>query len=254
MDFIILGAVLLFSLIGLIKGGAKMFFGLFMLLIIMVACSFIASAICPLLLKSEKDDGPVTYSGAAKVLMAPFENVLPKGDDLGTLLDTEVVKGEDGNLYIGETPLKTTVTEKVPYVGSFAASFVNKAAHPGETLRTTFAYHLTLYVYETAMWVMLVVALAIVRNIYRKKLFVYLDNNSGPSKVDRLIGVGFNIIILLILLWGVGVLIANYDDGDNWAHSADSFLTNGVIAKPLMANNPLLKIIPVKLPVEGSAA
>lgn len=248
MDFVIIGATVLFALIGLIKGGAKMFFGLFMLLIIMVGSSFIASAVCPLFLRSEKD-GVVSYTGAAKVLMDPLGGALPSDGDLGVFLDTEVTKQADGELYVGEVKLKDAVTEKVPYVGSFVASFVEKAAHPGETLRTTFSYKITEYIYETVLWLILVIGLAIVRNIYRKKLFVYLDKHPGPSKVDRAIGLVINLVLLLVILWGVGALIAHFDDGTNWANSADAFLINGVIAKPLMANNPLLKLMNVTLPV-----
>ena len=34
----------------------------------------------------------------------------------------------------------------------------------------------------------LVIILAIIRNIFRKKLYVYLDSHPGPSKIDRVIG------------------------------------------------------------------
>ena len=248
MDFVVIGAVVLFALIGLIKGGAKMFFGLFMLLIIMVGASFISALVCPLFLKSEKDD-TVTYTGAATILMEPLSGALPSDGDFGTFLDMEVQKGADGTYYIGDKELKAAVTEHVPYVGSFVASFVESAAHPGETLRTTFAYKLTEYIYETALWVILVIALAIVRNILRKKLYIYLDKHPGPSKIDRVIGLVFNLVILLAILWGVGALIAHFDDGANWANTADNFLTNGMIAGPLMTNNPFLKLMGITLPI-----
>ena len=248
MDFIIIGAVVLFAIIGLVKGGAKMFFGLFMLLIIMIGSAFLSSLICPLFLKSEKDD-TVTYTAAANVLMEPMAGILPSDGEFGTMLDVEVRKGADGALYVEDVKLTEAVTQKVPYVGSFVASFVEKAAHPGETLRTTFAFKLTEYIYETALWLILVIALAIVRNILRKKLYIYLDNNPGPSKIDRTIGLVFNLVILVAILWGVGALIAHFDDGTNWANSADAFLTNGVIAGPFMSFNPFLKLMGVTLPV-----
>lgn len=248
MDFIIIGAVVLFAIIGLVKGGAKMFFGLFMLLIIMIGSAFLSSLICPLFLKSEKED-TVTYTGAATVLMKPMAGLLPSDGDFGTMLDVEIRKGADDALYIEDVKLTDAVTEKVPYVGSFIASFVEKAAHPGETLRTTFAFKMTEYIYETVLWLILVIALAIVRNILRKKLYVYLDSHPGPSKIDRAIGLVLNLVVLLVILWGVGVLIAHFDDGTNWANSADAFLTNGVIAQPFMTFNPFLKLIGVTLPV-----
>jgi len=135
MDFVLIGAVVLFALAGLVKGGAKMFFGLFMLLIIMVGAAFISSAICPLFLKNEKKDS-VTYTKAATVLMDPIAGAFPKGGDFGTLLDTAVTADENGTLYIGEQTLKDAVTKKVPYVGSFVASFIESAAHKGEPLPT----------------------------------------------------------------------------------------------------------------------
>ena len=251
MDFVLIGAVVLFALAGLVKGGAKMFFGLFMLLIIMVGAAFISSAICPLFLKNEKKDS-VTYTKAATVLMDPIAGAFPKGGDFGTLLDTAVTADENGTLYIGEQTLKDAVTKKVPYVGSFVASFIDSAAHKGEPLRTTFAYKLAEYAYETALWIILVIVLAIIRNVFRKKLYRYLDRHPGPSKIDRLIGLVFTLAILLVLVWGVGAILARFDDGANWAHSANVFLTDGMLAKPLMTNNPLLKLIGVStVPVTG---
>jgi len=248
MDFIIIGAAVLFALIGLIKGGAKMFFGLFMLLIIMVGSAFISSAVCPLFLKKETET-EVTYTKAATVLMDPLAGALPSDGDLGTFLDTAVTKAADGTLYVGDVALKQAVTEKVPYVGGFVASIVEKFAHPGETLRTTFAFKITEYVYETALWVLLVIILAIIRNIIRKKIFIYLDKHSIPSKIDRLIGLVLNLVILVAIFWGAGALIAHFDDGANWAHTADTFITNGVVAEPFMTNNPILKLMNITLPI-----
>ncbi len=250
MDFVIIGATVLFAIIGLVKGGAKMFFGLFMLLIIMVGSAFISSAICPLFLRSEKEDGSVTYTGAATVLMEPFgTSVLPTDGDIGAFLDAEVTRGPDGTLYVEGVKLTDAISEKVPYVGSFLASIVEKAARPGETLRTTLSYKMTEYVYETAVWVVLVIILAIIRNIIRKKIFVYLDSHPAPSKIDRVIGLVLNLAILLVLLWGVGALVARFDDGANWANAADNFMIKGLIAEPLMTNNPFLKLMGVTLPI-----
>ncbi|GEM_PF-2446621 len=251
MDFVIIGAAVLFALIGLIKGGAKLFFGFFMLLVIMVGAAFISSALCPLFLESEKD-GAVSYTGAAKVLMQPIGKALPSSGDFGTLLDTVVTKGEDSELYVGEITLKQAVTDHVPYVGSFIASFADKAAAPGVSLRTSLSYTATKYVYETAVWIVLVIILAIIRNIIRKKIYRFLDKNSAPSKIDRLIGLVFNLAILLVILWGAGAIVARFDDGANWAHAADEFMIKGAIAKPLMLNNPLLKLIHVTLPVPAA--
>ena len=251
MDFVIIGAAILFALIGLIRGGAKMFFGLFMLLIIMFASAFISSAICPLILKSEKD-GVIEYTSPATALMGPIGDLLPS-DILGEALDSEIVKGEDGTFYVGEVKLADAISEQIPYVGSSISPVVVGAAYEGATLRTLVSYKLTEYVYEIALWVLLVVILAIVRNILRKKLYRFLDKHSVPSKVDRAIGVVLNLVIITIILWGVGALIANFDNGSNWAHETDSFLTNGVIAEPFMQNNPLLKLMDITLPVEGGA-
>lgn len=253
MDFVIIGAAILFALIGLIRGGAKMFFGLFMLLIIMVASAFISAAICPLVLRSEKD-GKVEYTALATPLMDPIGNAIPS-DMFGDLLDTEIVKGEDGKLYVGEMALEEeALAEKVPYVGSAISPVLLGATHEGETLRTIIAYKATEYIYETALWVILVIILAIIRNIVRKKIYRFLDHHPGPSKVDRLLGVVLNLVILTVILWGAGALIAFFDDGSNWANDADAFLLNGVIAEPFMTNNLFLKLIDVTLPIGGSAA
>ena len=249
MDYVIIGAIVIFALIGLVRGGAKMFFGLFLLLIIMVGSSFLAAWACPLFLKNETDDS-VTYTKAATIVMTPLEGVLPSDGDFGALLDTEVTSGPDGSYYVGEAKLSDVITEKVPYVGSFAASFVESAAHVGEPLRTTFAFKITEWIYEIVLWVNLVIALAIVRNIFRKKIYIYLDKHSGPSKLDRLIGLVFNLAILLVILWGAGALVAHFDNGSNWANTADNFMINGMIAKPLMCNNPLLKLMHITLPIE----
>ena len=242
MDFVIIGAVVLFAIIGLVKGGAKMFFGLFMLLIIMVGSAFLSSLICPLFLKSEKED-TVTYTAAATALMEPMGGLLPSDGDFGEILDVEIRKGADGVLYLEDTPLADAVAEKVPYIGSSVAPFVVKAAHSGETLRTILSYKMASYVYEIGLWVILVIVLAIIRNILRKKLYVYLDSHPGPSKIDRAIGLVLNLVILVAIFWGVGVLIAHFDSGDNWANTAYTFMTDGVIAKPFMSFNPFLKLI-----------
>lgn len=253
MDFVLIGAAVLFALIGLIKGGAKMFFGLFMLLIIMVGAAFASSAICPLFLKKETETS-IEYTSAATVLMDPIAGFMPSDGEFGAILDTAVTQTEDGTYYLGESPLTEVVTEKVPYVGSFVASFVTKAVHNGETLRTTFSYKLAEYAYETVLWIILVIALAIVRNIFRKKIYRWLDKNPGPSKVDRVIGVVLNLAILLVLLWGAGAIIAHFDDGSNWANSANVFLTNGTLAGPLMTHNPLLKLMGITIPVAGGVS
>ena len=230
-----------------------MFFGIFMLLLIMVGASFVSAAVCPLFLRSENEES-VEYTSVATLLMEPLAGAFPSDGEFGELLDAEITKGEDGVLYLGETALKDAISEKVPYVGSFVATFVESAAHPSETLRTTFSYKATEYIYETALWIILVIALTIVRNIFRKKLYRYLDKHSTSSKIDRMIGLVLNLAILLVLFWGVGALIARFDDGSNWAYEADAFLTNGVIAKPFMEFNPFLKLVGVTLPVGGATA
>ncbi len=248
MDFVIIGVTVLFALIGLIKGGAKMFFGLFLLLVIMVGSAFISAAVCPRFLRTEKD-GAVEYTKAATVLMDPASGWLPSDGDVGTMLDGTVTMDAEGVLYVNDVNLKDTITEKIPYVGSFVASLVVKVATPGETLRTTFAYKITEYIYETVLWVLLVIIFAIIRNIIRKKIYVFLDKHSFSSKVDRLLGLVMNLAILLAILWGVGALIAHFDDGANWANTVDNFMINGKLAEPLMLNNPFLKLMHVTLPI-----
>ena len=181
--------------------------------------------------------------------MDPVSGWLPSGGDIGEMLDGVVTKDADGVLYVNDVNLKEAITEKIPYVGSFVASLVVKVASPGETLRTTFAYKITEYVYETVLWVLLVIILAIIRNIIRKKIYIYLDKHPFSSKVDRLLGLVMNLAILLALLWGVGALIAHFDDGANWANTADNFMINGTIAGPLMTNNPFLKLMHITLPI-----
>lgn len=253
MDFVLIGAAVLFALIGLIKGGAKMFFGLFMLLIIMVGAAFASSAICPLFLKKETETS-VEYTSAATVLMDPIAGLFPSDGEFGELLDTPVVLAEDGTPYVGEVSLTEVVTEKVPYVGSFVASFIANAAHNGEALRTTFAFKLTEYAYEIVLWIILVIILAIIRNIIRKKIYRFLDKHSAPSKIDRVIGLVLNLAILLALVWGAGALVAHFDDGSNWAYTANSFMTEGMLAGPLMSFNPFLKLMGVTLPVAGGGS
>ncbi|MBP5405471.1 MAG: hypothetical protein J6Y74_05995 [Clostridia bacterium] len=257
MDFVIIGGALLFAVIGIVKGGAKIFFGLFMLLVIMVGASFISAAVCPLVLQKNTDEG-VVYTSAAQTIMAPIANALPASGDFATLLDTEIVLGEDGVLYVGESgdiPLKSTISENIPVVGQYLASFIEKAAIPGTTLRSSIAYNIARYICEIILWVILVIALAIVRNIVRKKIFVFLDDKKHAvfSKIDRAIGAVITLVIFVALLWGAGVLIARFDDGANWAYKADAFLLDGVIAKPFMQANPLLKLINVTLPVAEAA-
>ena len=239
MDFIIIGAAVLLALIGLIRGGAKMFFGIFMLLIIMVVSAFISAAICPLFLKSEKADGSIEYTSAATLIMDPVKDMISVDGDI---LDIEVEKKGD-TLYLGDVPLDEAVGEGVPVVGPYLAVVVNTFANPGETLRITLAYKIAEYAYELVLWIILVIILAIIRNIFRKKIYRYLDHHPGPSKIDHLLGVVLNLVILLVLFWGVGTLVAYFDSGDNLLTDANAFLTQGVIAQPFMEANPLLKLL-----------
>ena len=252
MDFVLIGAAVLFAFIGLFKGGAKLFFGIFMLLVIMVGTAFISAAVCPLSLQTKSGD-TVKPTGAATVLMKPIDGLLPKDGAFGDLLNTVVTKGEDGVLYVGEKSLKSAVSENVPYVGSYLAPFVEKAAIPNAQLRESASFTIVKYIYETILWIILVIALVIARNIVRKKIFRFLDKNSGPSKIDRIVGLVTCLIFLLALFWGAGLVIAHFDDGANWAHAADTFILNGVISKPFFTFNPLLKLIHVTLPVAAAA-
>jgi len=255
MDYVIIGGIILFALIGLWKGAAKLFFGLFMLLIIMVGAAFAASAISPLILTKTTDEG-VEFTPAATVLMDPIGGIIPDSDEMGELLNKKI-EDRDGVLYFEDSDVALTnaIAEYIPEVGSYLAPIVAAVAIPGMTLKVAVAYTLTRYVYEIAIWVVLVIILAIIRNIIRKKIFRYLDreDNAAKSKLDRVLGIVLNIAILLIIFWGVGALVARFDDGANWAHDADAFFLNGTIAEPLMANNPLLKLINVTLPVASES-
>ena len=251
MDFVLIGAAVLFAVIGLVKGGAKLFFGLFMLLVIMVGAAFISSAVCPLFLQSKSGD-QLKPTAAATVLMKPIGSALPKDGTFGEFLDTAVTKGEDGSLYVGEKTVKDVLSEKIPYVGSFVAPFLEKTIAPSDSLRDALSFTAAKYIYEFALWIVLVIILAILRNIFRKKIYRFLDKNSGPSKIDRIVGLVLCLAFLLAVLWGAGLVIAHFDDGANWAHTADTFLLNGVISKPLFTANPLLKLIKVTLPVAAA--
>ena len=253
MDFVIIGLTVAFAVIGLIKGGAKLFFGLFMILVIAVGAAFISAAVCPLFLKSEKDDA-VTFYAPATLLMNPIGNALPKKGEFGDLLNTAVTKGEDGALYVGEKALKEIVSDKVPYVGSFIAPLVEKATVPSDSLRKSLSFTIVKYIYEFVVWGILFITLLILRSIVRKKIYRFLDHNSGPSKIDRVLGVIMMVAVLLAVFWGAGLAIAHFDEGEeNWAHTVDTFLLNGVISEPLFKHNPLLKIIDVTLPVTAAA-
>ena len=257
MDFVIIGGLIAFGLIGIWKGGARLFFGFFMLLIIMVGSAFISAAVTPHILKKDTDAG-VEFTAPAQVIMTPLGNAFPSDGDFAILLDTELTLGEDEELYIGDSgyKLKDVLSNNIPVVGQFIASFVIKAAIPGMSLRESVTYTLTSYIYEIVIWVILVIILAIIRNILRKKLCTFLDdkNHSALSKIDRVLGFVLNAVIFLAILWGAGAVIARFDDGANWANGVDTFFLNGAIAGPIMQNNPLLKLINVTLPVVAEAA
>ena len=247
MDYVLIGGVLLFGLIGLWKGGAKIFLGFFMLLVIMVGSAFISSALCPLFLQKKTDSG-IEYTAPAKVLMTPLSSALPSDESYTAIFDTEIVLGEDGVLYVGtdgDVPLESVVSENVPYVGAYLGPVLNTVATPGTTLRTSIAYTVTRYIYEIVVWVVLVIILAIIRNIIRKKIFRWLDDkrHAVMSKIDRLIGFLVNVVIFVAIAWGVGLLGARFDNGSNWATSLNAFIMNGKIAAPFMQANPFLKLL-----------
>ena len=253
MDYVLIGGVVLFGLIGIWKGGAKIFFGFFMLLVIMVGSAFISAAVCPLFLQKTTDEG-VVYTAPAQALMSPIGGALPSSEGFSDLLDTEIVLDESGVPYIGEvreeTNLKAVVSANIPVVGPYLASFLETAAAPGVTLRTSVSYVIARSVYEVGVWVILVIILAIIRNIIRKKIFRWLDDKSHStmSKIDRLIGFAVNVVIFVALVWGFGAVVARFDDGANWATSINTFLLNGSIAGPFMQANPILKLLGITLP------
>lgn len=238
-DYILIGGVILFALIGLIRGGAKMFFGLFLLVIIMVAASFLSGWLCPLILKKDAD-GTVEYTRAATILMDPIGEKLPLGD---SVFDEPIVKGEDGVYYVADQPLSDACA-KIPFVGSVLYPVLEPILVPGQSVRTIFAYKITEYIYEFVLWLVLVIVLVIVRNIFRKKVYRFLDNHSLSSKIDRLIGAIVSVAIFLVIFWGVGTVFTRLS-GDNggWADKALSVVTEGVIAEPVQNANPFLLIL-----------
>ena len=246
MDYVIIGAAVLFALIGLWKGGAKLFFGLFMLIIIMVGAAFLSSLIAPKVLTKETEEG-IEFTTPATVLMSPLGGLLPTDGEFGEILNTTVVQGEDGELYVKDT--EYTVDEVfgtgMPEIWPYVAPIVKSAIVPGITLRDSVSYTMTRYIYEIVIWVILVIILAIIRNIIRKRIFIWLDakDHSAMSKVDRLLGVVLNLVILLAIFWGAGALVARFDNGANWAHEANNFMTN----------NPLLKFIEAPTPAAESS-
>ena len=246
MDYIIIGAAVLFALIGIWKGGAKLFFGLFMLIIIMVGSAFLSSMIAPKILTKETDAG-VEFTSPATVLMPPLGGLLPTDGDFGAILNETVHEDENGNLYIVDTDhtIDSVFSAGMPEIWTYVGPIVKSAIIPGITLRESLAYTMTRYIYEIGIWVILVIILAIIRNIIRKKIFLWLDmkEHSTMSKIDRLVGLALNLAILLALFWGSGALVARFDNGANWAHTANSFMTTGTVAEPFMTNNPILKLI-----------
>jgi len=256
MDYVLIGGALLFAIIGIWKGGAKIFFGFFMLLIIMVGAAFISASVTPLFLTKNTAEG-VEYTAPAQAIMSPVGGMLPSGEEYEALLDTNIVLGEDGVLYVGadaDVPVKNVVSENVPVVGPYLASFIEMSAEPGTTLRTSISYTAARFAYEIVIWVVVVIILAIIRNVIRKKIFHWLDdkNHATMSKIDRIIGLFVNVAIFVALMWGFGAVVARFDDGSNWAYSLDNMFFAGMISKPFMTMNPLLKLLGIALPASGT--
>ncbi|MBQ9370152.1 MAG: hypothetical protein IJU10_03655 [Clostridia bacterium] len=257
MDFVLIGGIVLFGIIGLWKGGAKIFFGLFMLLIIMVGAAFISASVTPLFLSKTNADGSIEYTSAAQAIMTPVGEALPSNEMFSAVLDTDIVLGEDGVLYVGEDsdiPLNGAVSENIPVVGPYLASFLEATAVPGTTLRNSISYTVARFAFEIVIWVILVIILAIIRNIIRKKIFRWLDDksHSAMSKIDRVIGLAVSIAIFVAILWGFGGIVARFDNGSNWANTIDNMFLEGKLAKPFMCANPLLKLLGLTLPVSGN--
>jgi len=243
-DFILIGGVLLFAIIGLVRGGAKMFFGLFMLLIIMLIASFLSGLICPLLLKSEKD-GSVQYTSTATRMMDSIGEKLPLDEEL---YNTPLVKGSNGVYYVGETSLDSALAAEAG-VGTVLYLVVEEDLAEGQTLRTILSYKVTEYIFELIAWVILVILLAILRNIVRKKIYLYLDNHSVPSKIDRGIGLVLNLVIIVSIFWLVGFFLVKLDgEGDSIVSGAVSVVTKGKVAGPFHKINPLLTLAQRSLP------
>lgn len=251
MDIVIIAVAALFSLIGIIKGCAKIAFGIFALLIIAVGCGFAAYYISPMMLSTE-EAGVRQYNSTSEKFMDKIGGMLPSDGEFGTALDTTVTF-TDGVAYIGEVKLTDAISEKIPQVGSFVASLSKYVVQDGETLRVSVSFLIVEIALGVIIWLVLFIILVIIRNVIRKKIFAWLDKSSAPSKIDRLLGFILSAAIALALIWGSGGVTAKFDDGDgNWANKADTFMCEGKIASPLMENNPLLKILGIELPIENA--
>lgn len=250
MDIIVIVFIALLGIIGLIKGGAKMFFGLFMLIVIAVGAAFAASAISPYILTKGKGVGR-TYTSAATILMNPIGKALPSGGKMGECFDQTMTVTENGEVTLsGGSTLKEGMAGSIPYAGDIAASFVQPNAFDGSTVRNCIAYTITRYVYEAVIWLVLFIILIIIRNLIRRKIYAWLDNNSTPSAIDHFLGLIATIAFALVLLWGVLAILARLDNGGNWATKATEFMMNGKISNFVVYKiNPFLKLMKLKLPV-----
>ncbi len=257
IDIVFLVILLIAVLIGLKKGLAGVFFGFFGFIIIGVALGFVVNLTAPFIVYSDKDTGVLSNIG--ETVYSPISELFPSDGAAADLFQSPIIIEDDTirlgiTVTIGDDLVENPTLEQIlqanisfipeqimPYLTGFIKSF----ARDNQTLASALGEKLTIYIVGSAMWFIGAIVLTIIKNLIRRRVYKWLDNNKTASKLDRVGGMAFVTVLIICIIWGAGLFLkVQSDGGQDWAVSANSYVSdNSLLIKELNNSNLFIMIM-----------
>ncbi len=240
---------LLLLLIGLRKGLAGVCFGFMGTLVCLAIAVAAGYFVSPYAVYSQDTGEMQSYlSFVSEPLDSTFNGML------GGAFDIEVISTDGGSVTVtydgSSTDIETAVKAKAgegsilatvfPYVGSFLCTILASNARVGATLGTGLAGFVVRIIVTAVIALVLFIILFIIKRVIRRKLFTWLDSNSTPSKIDRLVGAALLLVVLLAAVWTAGYFMLG--TGESTGTFA-SMVEDTVITKTIMTDANVITMI-----------
>ncbi len=232
-DIILIAIAVLALVVGLLKGGAGIFFGFIGTLIVAVVAAVGAVFIVPQVAYTNADVGFTDVaeenygcSDLFYMLYEPISSSFVSSDDTlynATFTANEGMVygpfGEEGEEV--EITLEEVITLAIPIDGAeealsgvctFIAGFISSGANEGVTVGQAIANLITKLAFGGIIWFIVFLVLFIIKRILRRVLFKALDTHPVASKIDRAIGAILLVAVVIVIAWiGVSYLESNKD-------------------------------------------
>ena len=229
-DIAFLAILLLGLILGLIRGVAKSFKGLFLTVAIILSALLLVGLTMP---KARE--------------IAVFDQldatIVEKSAGWGEAFSSPLYKNEDGSFYV-EVAGEGGETEKVPLsnVGGFKGKIANFLAErfvtdEGQSLGKVAADYITNIVVAVACFVVFCIALSIVAWLIRKLFEKMHDTeNKALKAIDRILGALVSAALTLLFLL---VVLAVFHIFDDKLAIVTDYLKESTICGYLYENNPI---------------